>query len=376
VRRADAEVRDPARPVRLVAALRDDHLRRSRAGGGRRGARAAVVHHGGAPAEQGLVVDLADDEAVVPVVGQAQVGPALADHGATALRADHLDGDPRGVLRGAHGHAAEARVHRWFARVQERFEPGRERPVVGHDPRAGLHDVEVGGLLPRIEHRVRRQPRAVADDEVEDAAHRRQAVGRALGVQRRLEQRVDVLGLQLPQRPVVRLRRQGQTRVRQPRRVVRCRQGELLERRVHVRDAQLFGHRPRPGRGRGQPGRHHRGTPRGRGDRAELGGDQLGRALGQALGRRWLRAGDQRPDGPADRNHFHADTGQPLRELVVRRRAHQHLGAVVPQLHRKRDQRLDPTPRVVPRQQNTHVHHSCLRSSVVDDLSRAKLPTA
>lgn len=45
-----------------------DHLRGARPAGRRRRARAAVVHDGSHPAEQRLLVDVADDEAIVPVV--------------------------------------------------------------------------------------------------------------------------------------------------------------------------------------------------------------------------------------------------------------------------------------------------------------------
>lgn len=47
------------------AGLGYHHLRRAGPGGRRRGARAAVVHDAGHPAEQLLLVDLADPEAVV-----------------------------------------------------------------------------------------------------------------------------------------------------------------------------------------------------------------------------------------------------------------------------------------------------------------------
>ena len=88
-------------PVWLVRPLGYHHLRRSGSAGRRRGARAAVVHDGGHPAEQRLLVDLADGEAVVPVVDQGEAGPAAGDEYAAALRADRLDGHPGDVLRGA-----------------------------------------------------------------------------------------------------------------------------------------------------------------------------------------------------------------------------------------------------------------------------------
>jgi len=50
-----------------------------------------VVHDGGHAGEQFLMVDLADGETVVPVVDQAQVGPAAADDD-TTVSADRLDG--------------------------------------------------------------------------------------------------------------------------------------------------------------------------------------------------------------------------------------------------------------------------------------------
>ena len=151
--RADAQVGHPAGPVRLVHYLGYHHLRRAGPGGRRRRARAAVVHDGGHPAEQCLLVDLADGEAVVPVVDQGQVRPAAGDECAAALRADRLDGHPGDVRRGAHGHAAEAHVHRWCAGVQERHQLGREQANVGQDPPAGLHDVEIRQLLPRPQSR-------------------------------------------------------------------------------------------------------------------------------------------------------------------------------------------------------------------------------
>ena len=100
MRRTDTQVGHPAGPVRLVRYLGHHHLRRAAPGRRRRRACAAVVHDGGRPGEQGLMVDFADDEAVVPVVDQSQVGPAAGDDGATALRTDRLDGHPGDVLSG------------------------------------------------------------------------------------------------------------------------------------------------------------------------------------------------------------------------------------------------------------------------------------
>lgn len=83
---ADAEAGHPGRPVGLIADLGDDNLRRTCLRDGRRGACAAVVHDSRDPREQILMVDLADGEAVVPVVDQAQIGPAAADQHAMAVR--------------------------------------------------------------------------------------------------------------------------------------------------------------------------------------------------------------------------------------------------------------------------------------------------
>jgi hypothetical protein len=50
-----------------------------------------VVHDGGHPAEECLLVDLADADAVVPV-GHGQACPATGHHRAATLRPDRLDG--------------------------------------------------------------------------------------------------------------------------------------------------------------------------------------------------------------------------------------------------------------------------------------------
>ncbi|MFG3697273.1 hypothetical protein ACGF5C_05030 [Micromonospora sp. NPDC047620] len=48
-----------------------------------------------------------------------------------------------------------------------------------------------------------------------------------------------------------------------------------------------------------------------------------------------------------DRHQRHADTGQPLREVLVRRRAHPHLRAEFPQPHRESHQRFDVPARPI-----------------------------
>src|SRR6266576_4554093 len=77
---------------------------------------------GGHPAEQRLLVDLADGEAVVLIGGQGEVGPAGPEQDAAALGPDRLDDRPGDLLPLAQGHAAEAHVHRWRAGVQERLQ--------------------------------------------------------------------------------------------------------------------------------------------------------------------------------------------------------------------------------------------------------------
>lgn len=189
--------------MRLVDELGYHHLGCTGSGGCGRGARAAVVDDGGDPGEQGLVVDVADGEAVVRVVHQAQVRPAAGDEHAAALRAGRLDGGPGDVVGRAHRHAAEADVYRWGAGVQERLQVGGQRAFVGQDPRAGLHDVEVRQLLPRSEDRVHRQPRPFGEDVVADVVHRRESQRRAVGVEGLEVQGVDLLGVEVPQGLVV-----------------------------------------------------------------------------------------------------------------------------------------------------------------------------
>ena len=179
---------------------------------------------------------------------------------------------------------------------------------------------------------------------------------RPVGVERRAEQRVHALSVQVPQHPVVgHLRGERPARPRR-RLVVRRRQGDRLEARVHVADAQFLGHRPRAGRGRKQAGRHERVTSLGRrSDRVEVRGDHLGRAPGQVRRRRRRRPGHHRAHRPAGWHQRHADTGQQLGELLVRRRAHPHLRAEFPQPHRESHHRFDVPARPGRRQQHTHV---------------------
>ena len=156
---ADAQLGDPARPVRLIHRLRHHHLRCAGRGGPRRGARAAVVHDRGHPAEQRVVVDPADDEAVVRLVDDGEVRPAAHDDRAAALRPHRLADHAGEIGRGVHGHAAEAHVHRRWASVEERHQVVRQRRRIGQHPGAGLDDVEVRHPLPRVEDGVGGDPR-------------------------------------------------------------------------------------------------------------------------------------------------------------------------------------------------------------------------
>ncbi len=310
-----------------------------------------MVYDGRDPAEEGLVVDVVDSEAVVRVVRQAQACPAAGDEHAAALGAGRLDGCPGDVGGCVQGHAAEADVHRCGAGVQERLQVGGQGAFVGQDPRAGLHDVEVRQVLPRAQDRVHRQPRPVGEDVLADVFHRCKADRRAVGVEGLEVKGVDLLSVQVPQGLVVghvgRSRRAGPRR----RQVVRGGHLERVEARVHVADAQLLGHRADTGRH--QTARHQHVTALGRlADRLEVRGDQLGRE------RRRVRRRRSRPQCahvPPEGHQLRADTGQQFGELLVRRGTHAHLRAELPQLRRQSRQRRDVAARSVRHQQHTHV---------------------
>ena len=249
----------PAGPVDLVAPLGHHHLRRAGAGCRGRRARATVMHDGSHPVEQLLLVDLPDDEAVVLVVHRSQARPAATDEHAAVLRTDRLDDRPRAVLVDG-SHAAEPRVHRPFAGVQERQQLGREWAFVGQDPCTGLHDIEALRPTPRAQGRVGSQQRPGGEHELADVANRRQTDRGPVGVDRLTEQLVEALAVQAVQH-------------------VRA------EEHVPVRDAQLLGHR-RPDELR-HGGRHDHVASCGRlGHRVVLRGDEVGHALLALLGRR------------------------------------------------------------------------------------------
>ncbi|GLY49615.1 hypothetical protein Lesp01_32710 [Lentzea sp. NBRC 102530] len=158
--------------------------------------RAAVVHDGGRAAEQRLLVDLADGEAVRCV--ELQVRPAPLQDNAFAERAGRRDGMPHRVLGGAH--AAEAEVDRRCTAVQERFERGGERALVVEEPGTGLRQLRRS--RPRAEHRVRGEPRGVAEDVVADVVDRAEAEFRSFLVQG-VAGAHEVLAVVLPLREVL-----------------------------------------------------------------------------------------------------------------------------------------------------------------------------
>jgi hypothetical protein len=130
-----------------------------------------MMHNGGDPGEERLLIDLADSEAIFPIVDPRRIRPALGENQAPAVRADCLNGDAGRVFRGVHGHAAEANINRGIACVEEGFQLGRERARVRHDPCPGLYGVGKVGWLPRAEDRVRCQQRMMREDMIPHIAH-------------------------------------------------------------------------------------------------------------------------------------------------------------------------------------------------------------
>ena len=152
----------------------------------------------------------------------------------------------------------------------------------------------------------------VREAEAVDVVHRWQADRRPVGVERRAEQLVRDLGVQVPQHPVVgHVRRERPTR-EGSRRVVRRGQEDRTVGRVDVADAKLFDHRPRsprPAAGRSPatlqiPRLPLRGFRTGRpSSRPRAGAGRPARAR---------RPVYQRAHRGADRHQRHADLGQSL----------------------------------------------------------------
>ena len=201
------------------------HLGRAGPGGRRRRARAAVVHDGGHPGEQRLVVDLADGEAVVPVVDQGQVGPAAGDErrggpargsprwppgrrppGARTLpKPTYTGGVPasRNAASSAGSGRSSGRIHAPVCTTSRSGDPG-------HGPRIGSA-ASHGRSVKTWSRTLSTGGRPIAARWV------------LSGV---AEQRVHALGVQVPQHPVVgHVRRERPARPRQ-RRVVRRRQDD------------------------------------------------------------------------------------------------------------------------------------------------------
>ena len=128
-RRAEAELDDTRRPVRLIAEHRSDNLRDAgaRCSGGRAGA--AVMHDGRDAREQQLVAHVADGETITGVIDDIETSPATRDEDAPthgACRADQRNAD---VLRS--GHAAETDEDRRFTGGEKRLDILRKRFAIG-----------------------------------------------------------------------------------------------------------------------------------------------------------------------------------------------------------------------------------------------------
>ena len=136
--RPDAKVTNAQAPVELVAEHRHRDLRRACPRGGGRRTGSAVVHDGGDPGEKRLLIDVADRDAVRPVVDQLKISPALRQDHAPACGPRRVDQCAAGTLDS--GHASEPYIDGRFAVIEERLQLRRQRAGVRQDPRAGLHD--------------------------------------------------------------------------------------------------------------------------------------------------------------------------------------------------------------------------------------------
>lgn len=84
MRDPNPDLLNPLCPIGLIVALGDDDLGDAGSCGGDRGACAAVVDDGGHSWEEGLLVYLAEGQAVGGVVEEGEVGPAAGDDRAAA----------------------------------------------------------------------------------------------------------------------------------------------------------------------------------------------------------------------------------------------------------------------------------------------------
>jgi hypothetical protein len=135
----DARVANAQAPAELVAEHRHRDLRRACPRGGGRRTGSAAVHDGGDPGEKRLLIDVADRDAVRPVVDQLKVSPALRQDHAPACGPRRVGQCAAGAIDG--GHASETHIDGRFAVIEERLQLRRQRAGVRQDPRAGLHDV-------------------------------------------------------------------------------------------------------------------------------------------------------------------------------------------------------------------------------------------
>ena len=144
------------------------------------------------PGEQFLLVDLTGDEAVVQAVDRGQLRPPATDEDAAALtRIASMA--TRAMSSATPRMLPNPTYTGGCAGVQEGHELGRERALVGQDPRAGPHDGGVR-LLPRAQGRFCRQPWTVGEHELADVLHRWQVDRRPMAVDRRAEQGLPVAG--------------------------------------------------------------------------------------------------------------------------------------------------------------------------------------
>jgi hypothetical protein len=100
-----------------------------------------VVHDGGDPLEQGLLIHFSDREAVGRRLVEGQLSPAAGEDRAAAVCASSCDYRSGDALGGAC--AAESEVDRWLAGVEELFQLGRQRSTIRQYPRAGLQHVQL-----------------------------------------------------------------------------------------------------------------------------------------------------------------------------------------------------------------------------------------
>ena len=150
MRGADAKIPYPTCPIRLITDLRNDHLRSARKRRGRRRSRTAVMNHRGDSRKQCVMIDIADDEAIVAIIDQGQLCPSAGQKNASAMRAHHVDSDPGEIFRRVQ--TAETDVDRWLACFEKRGEIRRQSAIITEHPCACLHDVGHCSRTPRPKH--------------------------------------------------------------------------------------------------------------------------------------------------------------------------------------------------------------------------------